>query len=172
MENTTSNPAGRAIRIQVPNLVHERWIVEHLTTTEQVRKELLESCAMDEDDQFDGIAFTDLDTYLPEIMARIERYRKPFRGTVELSGRAATGQVFIFGQKLSLEKSLKYRDHSPSGFSWGYMGSGPSQLALAIAIELVGVDKALEVYQDLKEKLLAPLKAQEDFNIDVFVEIE
>lgn len=146
--------------------------MENLTTAEQVHKELLESCAVSKYDTIDGVAFTDLDTYLPEIMARIERYRKPFRGTVELSGRVASGQVFLFGQKLSLEKSLKYRDHSPSGFSWGYVGSGPSQLALAIAIELVGSDKALNVYQDLKVKLLAPLKAHEDFEIDVFVEIE
>ena len=36
---------------------------------------------------------------------------------------------------LSLEKSLKVVDHSPDGFQWGYLGSGPAQLAAAILNE-------------------------------------
>ena len=35
---------------------------------------------------------------------------------------------------LNVEESLKLRNHSPDGFSWGYNGSGPSQLALAILL--------------------------------------
>ncbi len=31
--------------------------------------------------------------------------------------------------------SLKVENHSPDGFSWGYHGSGPTQLALAILLE-------------------------------------
>lgn len=33
--------------------------------------------------------------------------------------------------------SLKVREHSPSGFSWGYGGSGPAQLALALLLHAV-----------------------------------
>ncbi len=38
--------------------------------------------------------------------------------------------------ELTPEESWTYRIHSPNGFSWGYSGSGPSQLALAILLRL------------------------------------
>lgn len=52
---------------------------------------------------------------------------------------------------LPLEPSLKLRNHSPTGFAWGYGGSGPAQLALAILLDFTGDEKtALEYYQDFK----------------------
>lgn len=39
-----------------------------------------------------------------------------------------------------LDPMLHIRSHSPTGFSWGYGGSGPSQLALAILVDLFGKD--------------------------------
>jgi hypothetical protein len=39
-------------------------------------------------------------------------------------------------QLLSPERSLSIVSHSPDGFNWGYMGSGPSQAALAILLEM------------------------------------
>ncbi len=42
-------------------------------------------------------------------------------------------------------------NHSPDGFAWGYGGSGPAQLALALAADVLDDDeRALKVYQDLK----------------------
>ena len=42
-------------------------------------------------------------------------------------------------------------NHSPTGFEWGYGGSGPAQLALAILAEHLGEDHAaLRLYQDFK----------------------
>jgi|WetSurSiteA1Bulk_404760.scaffolds.fasta_scaffold86388_2 hypothetical protein len=38
-------------------------------------------------------------------------------------------------KRIELEDSLKYVNHSPTGFSWGYGGSGPSQAAYAILLE-------------------------------------
>jgi hypothetical protein len=38
---------------------------------------------------------------------------------------------------LEPERSQKVRNHSPAGFEWGYGGSGPAQLALAILLDLV-----------------------------------
>jgi hypothetical protein len=32
--------------------------------------------------------------------------------------------------------SQKVRNHSPDGFEWGYAGSGPAQLALAILLDV------------------------------------
>lgn len=57
---------------------------------------------------------------------------------------------------LRLEPSLKLRNHSPTGFSWGYHGSGPSQLALAILLDFTrDEDVALSHYQDFKRAFIA-----------------
>lgn len=53
-------------------------------------------------------------------------------------------------KKLGLQASLDIRSHSPSGFAWGYGGSGPSQTALAILIDCVGKDLAIKHYQEFK----------------------
>jgi hypothetical protein len=47
--------------------------------------------------------------------------------------------------------SLKIRDHSPCGFNYGYGGSGPAQLALAIMLDFLDdADFAQSVYQQFK----------------------
>ena len=55
---------------------------------------------------------------------------------------------------------LAIRNHSPTGFEWGYGGSGPAQLALALCIEVVGCDRAERFYQFVKDRLVATI--QED----------
>lgn len=61
------------------------------------------------------------------------------------------------GQPLPFDKSLLYKEHSPTGFAWGYAGSGPSQLALAILLAAVPEEPevALALYQDFKFELVA-----------------
>jgi hypothetical protein len=49
------------------------------------------------------------------------------------------------------------RNFSPDGFEWGYAGSGPSQLALAILVDAVGEDRALLLYQDFARAVVARL---------------
>lgn len=45
---------------------------------------------------------------------------------------------------------------SPTGFAWGYGGSGPAQLALAILAHYLADDrKALECYQTFKDAVIA-----------------
>jgi hypothetical protein len=54
------------------------------------------------------------------------------------------------------------RNHSPDGFEWSYSGSGPAQLALALAADVLGDDdKAQEVYQRLKFRLVGSLPHEE-----------
>jgi hypothetical protein len=56
---------------------------------------------------------------------------------------------------LNLRHDLRL--HSTS-FEWGYGGSGPAQLALALAADVLGDDgKAQDVYQRLKFKLIGGL---------------
>ena len=47
--------------------------------------------------------------------------------------------------------SQQLYNHSPDGFQWGYIGSGPAQLALALLLDATG-DEALSLrhYQDFK----------------------
>lgn len=55
------------------------------------------------------------------------------------------------------------RNHSPDGFEWGYGGSGPAQLALAICLEVLdgqedAEEKALLFYQDVKWRFVGRLE--------------
>lgn len=90
--------------------------------------------------------------------------------TVELKGELDSQRVWLFGKELFPDASLKIRNHSPAGFSWGYGGSGPAQLALAICIELFGPERAQEIYQEFKFKYIATLP-QQDFEVDLNVDI-
>lgn len=61
-----------------------------------------------------------------------------------------------FAQPLDLRLDL--RNHSPTGFAWGYSGSGPAQLALAILCHALNSDdRALDLYQHFKDEMIAPL---------------
>lgn len=51
------------------------------------------------------------------------------------------GAVTMDGKRLTPRRSQLVSMHSPDGFSWGYSGSGPTQLALAILLE-AGVPEA------------------------------
>jgi hypothetical protein len=57
-----------------------------------------------------------------------------------------------------LNPRLDLRSHSPSGFEWGYCGSGPAQLALAMLADHLGDDEqALNLYQRFKWAVIAEL---------------
>lgn len=50
---------------------------------------------------------------------------------------------------------------SPSGFEWGYGGSGPAQLAIAILADAYGASIASEHYQQFKQEIVAELPDKE-----------
>jgi hypothetical protein len=57
-----------------------------------------------------------------------------------------------------LRPRLDLRSHSPAEFEWGYGGSGPAQLALAILADHCGNDEdALNLYQRFKWAVIAGL---------------
>jgi len=52
--------------------------------------------------------------------------------------------------------SRKVWDHSPDGFEWGYGGSGPAQLALALLLDVTGnADEAVLMHQRFKDNVVA-----------------
>jgi hypothetical protein len=55
----------------------------------------------------------------------------------------------IKGARIPLPLHLELRNHSPTGFAWGYGGSGPAQLALALLVDATQDQTlALRHYQD------------------------
>lgn len=64
--------------------------------------------------------------------------------------------VAVDGEPLDLRLDL--RNHSPTGFEWGYPGSGAAQLALAMLADHLGNDQdALNLYQRFKWAVIAVL---------------
>ena len=56
-------------------------------------------------------------------------------------------------------------NHSPDGFAWGYGGSGPAQLALAILADCLDDKTALEWYQPFKWRVIAKLPRTEPWTL-------
>jgi hypothetical protein len=57
-----------------------------------------------------------------------------------------------------LDPRFDLRNHSPDGFEWGYGGSGPAQLALAILADVFAPDEvAQRHYQQFKFQVIAGL---------------
>lgn len=83
-----------------------------------------------------------------------------------IHGIAETRQVFINGVELLPDRSLELRRHSPDGFAWGYGGSGPAQLALALLLHFTN-DKLFSsrYYQMFKSDILVPMDIDLDFRI-------
>lgn len=77
--------------------------------------------------------------------------------------------VSIDGKPLSPERSQRLVNHSPDGFSWGYNGSGPAQLAFAILIEFIPEAMAFQIYQSFKEDVISHLDSSEPFHL--FIDI-
>jgi len=61
-------------------------------------------------------------------------------------------------ERLTPERSLELVNHSPSGFEWGYSGSGPAQLALALLLDYTEEETfALDHYQAFKTEVVSQL---------------
>lgn len=82
---------------------------------------------------------------------------KIYQGVREKSGAVVT--VAHEGTCSNLDPRFDLRNHSPTGFEWGYGGSGPAQLALAIlADHFQDSELAQRFYQDFKFKVIGSLK--------------
>lgn len=69
--------------------------------------------------------------------------------------------VFRNEAPLDIEPSLKLWNHSPTGFSWGYFGSGPAQLALALLLDATGdAELAVRHHQSFKSQLVSKWAAE------------
>ena len=78
-------------------------------------------------------------------MKRYEGRREGYAADVSVNGRP-------------LNPRLDLWNHSPTGFEWGYGGSGPAQLALALLADHFGDDqRAVELHHYFKWEVVAKL---------------
>ena len=69
--------------------------------------------------------------------------------------------VCINGRTRPLRPRNDIRNHSPTGFEWGYGGSGPAQLALALVADCCGAKQAEPpIYQRVKGMLVVGLASE------------
>lgn len=101
------------------------------------------------------------------IFSRKYGHQKVQDGMV-IHGVSETREVLVNGLLLDPADSLEVFNHSPDGFNWGYAGSGPAQLALALLM-VAGVNKSLAVrlHQTFKMDVISKIPEGEDFRMTV-----
>lgn len=91
--------------------------------------------------------------------------------TAQLKGirfKSTPARVWLNGQRLDLAESLQHANHSPTGFEWGYGGSGPTQLAFEICRQLYGSIIAAQVKADFRRRFLEAITADRfDLTLDL-----
>ena len=93
-----------------------------------------------------------------------------FRQFDQLERRhTATGVVVtVDGRPLYPQRSQKLHNHSPDGFNWGYGGSGPAQLALAILLDFTDdPELSLRHYQVFKSLFVEKMSHNWEVSGDV-----
>lgn len=81
--------------------------------------------------------------------------------------RHSTGELEVFVDGKPLPWCLDIVNHSPTGFECGYAGSGPAQLALALAMDHLGKARRAErCHQELKRLLVAQLPRNKAWEFD------
>lgn len=78
--------------------------------------------------------------------------------TLYLGTRVLGAGVVVTADGEMIPWRLDLANHSPTGLEWGYGGSGPAQLALALLAHHTGDDlKALRLYHRFKWMVVAHL---------------
>jgi hypothetical protein len=82
---------------------------------------------------------------------------KTYVGKRDKKGNACVFVIEADGDSHALALRTDLHNHSPTGFEWGYGGSGPAQLALAILADAEGEAVAKEYHQQFKQLVIARL---------------
>lgn len=85
---------------------------------------------------------------------------KIYRGLRTPEGDVRVTVETINESAAPLDPRTDLRNHSPTGFEWGYGGSGPAQLSLALLADALkgcpnSDDLAQEFYQRFKDKVIS-----------------
>jgi hypothetical protein len=88
------------------------------------------------------------------------------------AGTCIVHVVELDGDSHLLNPRLDLFNHSPTGFEWGYGGSGPAQLALAILADCLthkGISHdeiAVRLHQQFKRQFVAPLDRHKSWKMN------
>ena len=101
---------------------------------------------------------------------------KIYHGIAREGHRNVIEDHSVFIEVNGVRKHLPYyshiKNHSPTGFCWGYGGSGPAQLALALLCDATGDVKLAErYYMRFKDLVIAALNMDADFRLSA-IEID
>lgn len=84
-------------------------------------------------------------------------YPKIYHGRM----RGDRAVVYVTTETDQKRRYLQHRtgrdSHSPTGFNWGYLGSGPAELAYAIVKDILGRVPSGFLYQEFKAKAIATI---------------
>lgn len=87
-----------------------------------------------------------------------ESHEKVYVGRRLPTVAGGRGQVVVTIQQGMGERRLEpIGEHSPDGFEWGYGGSGPAELALAILADHLDCEPPAALYQAFKAAVVANL---------------
>lgn len=78
--------------------------------------------------------------------------------------------VFVDEKKLFHQYSCTVVNHSPTGFQWGYSGSGPAQLALALLLLVTDKETAQRLHQKFKSEFIETLLKDRPFDVEIDLE--
>ena len=88
-----------------------------------------------------------------------------YTGHIEPDGSRSVTVTDEDGTRL-LPPRLDAANHGPMGFAWGYNGSGPSQLALALLCDAADVDRARQHYAGFQHYVIDRLTRNEGWTIE------
>lgn len=94
----------------------------------------------------------------PQLPAAVSGRAAIYYGRRDAEGTCRVVVVEANGSMRPLDPRLELENRSPTGFEWGYSGSGPAQLALTLCADALGNDEAaIAVFQPFKFAVIASL---------------
>ena len=101
-------------------------------------------------------------------MEKNEEYHKLISTEpISIKGEYGTKNVWLNGKQLTPEHSQQIYKHSSNGFDWGHSGDGPSQLALAILLEVTKNKKVSLILHHLFKNDYMLYLPKSDFEISI-----
>jgi Family of unknown function (DUF6166) len=91
---------------------------------------------------------------------------KVYTGKRLRNGECVVHVIQDTGDSRLLQLRLEVVNHSPTGFEWGYSGSGPAQLALALLLDVIhDQTMAIQLHQAFKRKHISTLSRQREWKM-------
>jgi hypothetical protein len=91
---------------------------------------------------------------------------KTYRGWRDMDGKCHITVRAPGKRGRALNPRLGLVNHSPTGFEWGYGGSGPAQAALALLADALGDDeRAVRLHQGFKFAVIGGLDRDEPWEM-------